>query len=156
YQGFMEPGAITLVSPRAVPPGYAMPLYSVPQLRVPEDAVEFNLPPSELLRAGEVRGKVVDDRARPAVGAELDASWNRDESRPGPGPHRLTVRTGPDGRFVIPGVPGGAEVALSAHFRGLRTPEPRFTGVGEAVILHLTESSGVALAGQVLDPAGRP
>jgi RNA polymerase sigma factor (sigma-70 family) len=155
YQGFMEPGA-TFVTPRAVPPGYAMPLYGVPQVRVPDDAVEFILPPYELTRTGEVRGKVVGERARPAVGAEVEAFWDFDERGPGTGHHRLKVRTGAEGRFVIPGVPEGAEVSLSARYRELRTPGPRSTVPGEAVILHLTQSSGVALSGLVLDPAGRP
>jgi hypothetical protein len=155
YQGFMEPGA-TFVTPRAVPPGYAMPIYSVPQLRVPEDTVDFHLPPFELIRAGELRGLVVGERARPAVGAQVEASWDLDERGRGASPHRLTVRTGPDGRFVVPGVPEGAEVTLSARHRGLRTMEPRLTRIGEAAILHLARWTGLALEGRVLDPAGRP
>jgi hypothetical protein len=155
YQGFMEPGA-TFVTPRAVPPGYAMPLYSVPQVRVPDDAVEFILPPYELTRTGEVRGKVVGERARPAVGAEVEAFWDIDERGPGTGHHRLRVRTGTEGRFIIPGVPEGATVVLSARHRERRSPGPRSTVPGEAVILHLTEPIGMALTGQVLDPAGRP
>jgi RNA polymerase sigma factor (sigma-70 family) len=154
YHGFI-PTDPTLVSTRAVPPGYATPLYGVGQVRVPEDGTELTLPPLELLPAGEVRGKVVRERAQPAVGAEVEASWNVDENRVGTGPHRLTVRTGPDGRFVIPGVPQGAKVDLSARHRGLHTREPRSTSVGDTVILHLTESSGVTLGGQVLDQAGR-
>jgi RNA polymerase sigma factor (sigma-70 family) len=155
YQGFMAPGS-TLITPRAVPLGYAMPLYSSPQVLVPEDTVEFNLPPFELIRAGEVRGLVVGERARPAIGAVVEASWNLDEARKRTSPHRLTIRTGPDGRFVLPGVPTDAEVEFLADHRGWRTPLPRSVRAGEAVILHLTQSSGVAIAGRVADPAGRP
>jgi hypothetical protein len=155
YEGFMSPGA-TFVTPRAVPPGYAMPIFSVPQVLVPEGAVEFQLPPYELIRAGDVRGLVVGERGRPSVGAVVEASWNLNEARPWGGPHRLSARTGPDGRFVIPGVPSDAEVELLADHRGWRTPLPRSTRPGEAVILHLTQPSGVAMGGRVLDPDGRP
>ena len=155
YEGFMEPGA-TYVIPRAVPPGHAMPLYRTPRVRVPGGVEEFVLPPFELMRAGEVRGKVVDNHSRPAVGAEVEASWNVDLRERGPYPQRLMVRTGPEGRFVIPGVAENSVVTLTARQGNLHSPGPRTTAVKEAVILHLTESSGVALAGLVLDPAGRP
>ena len=155
YEGFMEPSG-TYVFPRAVPPGHAMPLYRTPSVRVPGGVEEFVLPPFELMRAGEVRGKVVDNHARPAVGAEVEASWMVDLDPKRPYPQRLMVRSGPEGRFVIPGVAETSVVTLTARKGGLRTPGPRSTGVNEAVILHLTQSSGVTLAGLVLDPAGRP
>ena len=85
YQGFMEPGG-TFVSLRSVPPGYAMPLYGLRPSQIPEGAAEFSLPPVELMRAAEVRGKVVDDRSRPVVGAEVEASWTLDETGEGTGP----------------------------------------------------------------------
>jgi hypothetical protein len=140
----------------AIPSGYVTPLYGMPQFAVPEGAVDHDLPPVELTRAGEVRWRVVLEHARPAVGAEVEAFWNRDEGQPGTGLHRLTVRTGTDGRFVVPGVPEGTEVKLRAWHRGWRTPEPRSTRTGEAVVLHAIQPSGVALSGRVLDPEGRP
>ncbi len=94
--------------------------------------------------------------ARPAVGAVVEAAWNLDESGQGTGRHRLTVRTGPDGRFVIPDVPEAAEVKLLAEHRGWRTPLSRSTHVSQAVILHLSQQSGVAMAGRVIGADGRP
>ena len=156
YKGFARTGGDTRDAPglslRAMP----VRIYSAAAGRVPEDAVDYALPTLELMRAGEVRGLVVGEHARPAVGAEVESSWDLDEGREGTSPHRLTVRTGPDGRFAVPGVPEGAEVALSARHRGLRTREPRLTRVGETSILHLAWSNGLALDGRVLDPAGRP
>jgi RNA polymerase sigma factor (sigma-70 family) len=155
YEGYAPP-EVTFLRPWSVPAGYAMPIFSLPQEKVPENVVEFPMPPLELMRAGEVRGLVVDEHARPVAGAEVEASWNLDETGQGTGPHRLTARTGPDGRFVVDRVPEGVEVALSANYRGFCTPEPRVSRVGEASILRLTHRSGVSLEGRVLDPAGRP
>jgi hypothetical protein len=154
YEGYVPP-EVTYLIPRSVPSDYAMPIYSLPQLKVPEGVVDFKMPPLELIPAGEVRGLVVDDDARPVAGAEVEASWDMDESRRGTGPHRLTVRTGADGHFVIDRVPIGPEIALSARHRALRTREPRAGRVGEAFILRLTLSNCVALEGRVLDSAGR-
>ncbi len=156
YEGYVPP-EITMVRPWSVPPGYAMPAYGGPrQQRVPENVEDFEVETLELMRAGELLGLVVDDNARPVAGAEVEASWNLDESGPGTGHHRLTARTGPDGRFVVDRVPVDAEVALSAHHRGVRTAESRTSRVGEATILRLTVESGVSIEGRVLDPTGRP
>jgi RNA polymerase sigma factor (sigma-70 family) len=156
FQGFMEPNP-TMIWPRSVPPGYAFPWYaSGSQQMVPEDTVEFDLPPLELTRAGEVRGKVVGEHAQPAIGAEVEATWEHDDTGRGPASYRLKVRSGAEGRFIIPGVPEGTTVILSARHRALRSLGPRATTTGEAVILHLTERIGVSLKGRILDPAGRP
>ncbi len=155
YEGFVPP-EVTFLIPRAVPAGYAMPMFNLPQFRVPEGAVDMEMPPLELVRTGEVRGLVVGDGARPVAGAEVEVSWDSDEGRHAGVPHRRTVRTGPDGRFVVDRVPEGAEVTLSAHHRAFRTPEPRLARVGEASILRLAPSDVAALEGRVLDPAGRP
>ncbi len=155
YEGYV-PRDGTLLRPWSVPAGYAMPIYTLGQVSIPDGAVDFTMPPLELIRAAELRGLVVDEHARPVAGAEVEASWNLEAERPWGGPHRLTSRTGPDGRFVMDRVPEGVEVALSAHHRGLRTPEARVSRVGEASILRLTHSSGVSLGGCVLDRAGRP
>ena len=82
YEGYVPPG-ITGVLPRALPPGYAMPIFAGGQLVVPEGAVDFTLPPLELTRAGEVRGLVVGDHAKPVAGAEVVVTWDLDEGRPG-------------------------------------------------------------------------
>ena len=68
----------------------------------------------------------------------------------------MIVRTGAGGRFAVPDVPEGARVTLSARHKGLRMPEPRSAGAAEALILRLTQSSGVGLMGRILDPAERP
>ncbi len=155
YEGYVPPEA-TLLRPWSVPTGYAMPIYSLPQERLLEGAIAFTMDTLELIRAGELRGLVVDEHARPVAGAEVEASWNLDADRPWGGPHRLTARTGPDGRFVVDRVPEGVEVLLSAHHRGFQTEAPRAARVGEASILRLTLENGVSLEGRVLDRAGRP
>jgi RNA polymerase sigma factor (sigma-70 family) len=155
YEGYV-PRDPTFITERYIPAGYARPLYSLPQFLIPEDAVDFTLPAIELMKAGEVPGLVVDERARPAAGAEVEASWMMDETQVGTDPHQLSVRTGPDGRFVFQGVPLGAEVSLSARRRGLRTLEPSPARVGEATILRLSPSNCVAMEGRVLDASGQP
>jgi hypothetical protein len=155
YEGYVPP-EVTYLFARYIPPGYARPLYGLPQVRIPNDAAEFELPPFELLKAGELPGLVVDDRARRVAGAEIEAEWTLDETRPGTGLHHLSARTGPDGRFVFQGVPLDAEVLLSAHHNGLQTLDPEPARAGEATILRLTSSKCVAMQGQVVDSAGRP
>ncbi len=155
YEGFVPPGA-TWVTPRALPPGYVMPIFEFGQVVVPKGAGDFTLPPLELTRAGEVHGLVVGEHARPVAGAEVEASWNLVVARRGPARHRLSVRTGPDGRFVFDRVPDGVEVALSARHHAFRTAEPRLSRTGETSILRLEPASCVALFGRVVDLAGRP
>jgi hypothetical protein len=155
YSGYAPPAGAQ-INLMAVPSGYTIPLYGRAQIAIRDGAVDQALPPVELMRAGEIRGLVAGKQARPGTGAVVEAFWNLNEDGEGTGEHRLTTRTGPDGRFIIPGVPEGAEVELSARQRALRTPRPRRARVGEAVILHLTESNGVALDGRVLDDASHP
>jgi RNA polymerase sigma factor (sigma-70 family) len=155
YEGYVPP-EITNLSPWWVPPGYAMPIYALRQQRIPEGAVDVEMPTLELAGAGELVGLVVDDRARPVAGAEVVAYWILEETGPGTRQHRLTARTGPDGRFVVDRVPVEAEVKLTAHHGGVRTDGPRTSRVGEATILRLTVEDGVSLEGRVLDPNGRP
>jgi RNA polymerase sigma factor (sigma-70 family) len=155
YEGYMPPG-VAFVLARFIPPRYARPLFGPVQVRVPEDAVDFALPPFELTPAGELAGLIVDDRARPVAGAQVEATWVLNERGPGTGLHHLSVRSGPDGRFNFQGIPIGADVSLSAHHRGLRTIEPTRTRPGEAKVLHLMPSHCVAMVGRVLDKTGRP
>jgi RNA polymerase sigma factor (sigma-70 family) len=153
YEGYAPPGA-SLILARYIPAEYARPLDGLPVL-IPEGAAEFALPDFELIKAGPVPGLVVDERARTAAGAEVEASWTG-ETRVGTYRHRLSVRTGPDGRFVFQGVPLGAELLLSARRRGLRTLEPTPAHVREATILRLSPSNCVAMEGRVLDASGKP
>jgi hypothetical protein len=157
YEGFAPP-EITNLSPWWIPAVYAMPTYGLRTPGIPEGAVEFEMPTLELMRAGELAGLVVDDRARPVAGADVEASWILEETGPSSRQHHLTARTGQDGRFVVDRVPVDAEVALSAHHGGFRTEGPRTSRVGEATTLRLAvEDTGtVRLEGRVLDPAGRP
>src|SRR5262249_55023489 len=94
--------------------------------------------------------------AQPVAGAEVVVTWNSDEGRSRRAPHRLTVRTGSDGRFLIDRVPIGIDLELSANHHELRTPEPRLSRVGEASILRLEPANCVSLSGRVVDPAGHP
>ena len=155
YEGYMPPG-VAFILARFIPPRYARPLYGPRQVRVPEDAVNFALPPLELTPAAELAGLVVDDQARQIAGAQVEATWVLNERGPGTGQHHLSVRSGPEGRFVFQGVPIGADVSLSAHHRGLRTIEPIRARPGEAKVLHLMPSNCVAMVGRVLDKTGRP
>ena len=60
-------------------------------------------------------GLVVNEHSQPAAGVEVERVSGTSMRRGGGlGPHRLVVRTGPDGRFVVPGVPETADVELSA------------------------------------------
>jgi RNA polymerase sigma factor (sigma-70 family) len=155
YEGYAPPGA-AFITARSIPPEYARPLYGPRPFVVPENVANFDLPPFDLMPAGEITGLVVDDHARKTAGARVEATWTLDETRPGTGPHHLSCRTGPDGRFVFQGVPLDAEVSLWANHRASRTIEPTAARVGEAKILHLAPSQCVAMGGRVLDSAGRP
>ena len=155
YEGYAPPGA-AFIAARFIPAGYAWPQYGPRGFVVPENVANFDLPPFELMPAGEVAGLVVDDRAHKIAGAMVGATWTLDETRKGTAPHYLSCRTGPDGRFVIQGVPLDAEVSLWAKHGGRRTIEPTSARVGEAKILRLAPSRCVAMVGQVLDSAARP
>jgi RNA polymerase sigma factor (sigma-70 family) len=155
YEGYVPQDGADLEL-RSVPPDYAMPAYHIASVRIPDGVEKFELPPIELIRAGELRGLVVGEGARPVVGAEVVATWKSDEGRARGAPHSLTVRTGSDGRFVIDRVPERVDVELSAKHREFRTPEPRLSRVGEASILRLEPANCVALSGRVVGPAGRP
>jgi RNA polymerase sigma factor (sigma-70 family) len=155
YEGYVPPDGTSLEL-RSVPPDYVMPVYPLGSVQIPDGVEKFELPPIELTRAGELRGLVVSEGARPAIGAEVVAEWKSDEGRSRRAPHRLTVRTGSDGRFLIDRVPEGVDVELSANHRHFRTPESRLSRVGEASILRLEPADCVSLFGRVVDPAGRP
>ena len=155
YEGYIPRDGASL-QPRSVPPDYAMPAYHLGSVRIPDDVENFELPPIELTRAGEVRGLVVSEGAQPVAGAEVVVNWNSDEGRSRRVPHRLTVRTGSEGRFVIDRIPLGVDLELSASHHELRTSEPRLSRVGEASILRLEPANCVSLFGRVVDPAGRP
>ena len=155
YEGYIPRDGASL-QPRSVPADYAMPAYHLGSVRIPDDVEKFELPPIELTRAGEVRGLVVSEGAQPVAGAEVVVTWNSDEGRSRRAPHRLTVRTGSEGRFVIDRIPLGVDLELSASHHELRTSEPRLSRVGEASILRLEPANCVSLFGRVVDPAGRP
>jgi RNA polymerase sigma factor (sigma-70 family) len=155
YAGYVPPGPI-FITARYIPAGYARPLYGPRQVVIRDDAVEYDLPPLEFTKAGEVPGLVVDELSRRVAGAEVEASWTLDEERAGTGPHHLSVRTGPDGRFVFQGVPLAALVSLSARHRDLRAIEPSPAHVGDSTTLRLRPSNCVAMGGRILDASGRP
>jgi hypothetical protein len=154
YEGYVPPGA-TFMTARYIPAAYARPFYSFPQVNIPEDAVEFVLPPFELSKAGEVAGLVVDENSRPTAGAEVEASWMMEERRRRTLPQDLVVRSGPDGRFVFQGIHVDAEVSLSARYHGLRAREPRPAPIGSATTLRLRSADSVAMEGRILDGSGR-
>ncbi len=158
FAGYAPPGQGRRLTVATVPVGYASLMYGLPDTTIPEGAAEFELPPIELSRAGSVRGVVEDEQGRPVAGAEVSASWPVDE-----GPHRngrrdTTVRSDPEGRFVVEGVVAGVEVELSAEHRGLRTTQPVASRVGasELARLRLDDSRTTELAGRVVDTEGHP
>jgi hypothetical protein len=149
-----------LLQLRSTPAGYAGLMYGLADVKIPQDAAEFELPPIELARAGAVRGVVHDGRGRPVRGVTVAASWQVDE-----GPHRqgrreVSVTTDGRGAFSVADVPLGAAVTLSAIAPDAgRTARPviaRPGGEGEPVTLTLDPERLVAMKGRVVDTLSEP
>lgn len=156
FEGYTPPGDLHIGL--NVPEGYAWLLYGVPNITVPENTVEFELPPIDLTPAGEIRGLVVDEKNGPVAGAVVEASWSVDEGANRHGRRELQFRSDGRGEFRLRRVPVATEVLLSAHKLGSRTSELVATRVGAAgpATLRLDPSHAVALSGRVVDGEGRP
>ncbi len=152
YAGYVLPGTVTAWVP-APPVPYFSPGRFLDTEPIPEGVHEFTLKKQLLVRGAAVRGRVVDESGRPLPGAEVTAKW----SLPAGGTWVVSARADRDGNFALDGIDPKTEVRLTAAFRGTHTPraEPATTG-GKAVVLKLTAGGSVALAGRVVDPAGRP
>jgi protocatechuate 3,4-dioxygenase beta subunit len=133
-------------------------MYTLQHVTIPEDAAEFDLPPIELDRAGDVAGTVVDEQGQPIPGAVILAAWPVDEGPNRRGWRKATALSGLDGRFRVRGAIEGAEAELTAVRGPLRTPKPVTARVGdpEPARLVLDSSQSAALSGRVVDEQGRP
>ena len=157
YECFAIPG-LAYLSPFAGPREPRLAHVRLPERRIPEDAVDFEMPPIELSRSGNVRGVAVDAQGKPVAGALVEATWSVDEGTNRRGRREVSVWSDGRGEFRVDGVPLDAEVTLAASLSGLRTPRPAVTRVGadEAAELRLDDSSAAALMGRVVDKDGNP
>ena len=146
------------ISLSPVPEGYTSLMYGLSEPTIPADAADFEMPPIELSRAGDVRGDVVDAQGKPVAGALVVAAWAVDEGPNRRGQREASVRTDGRGEFRVDGVPLDGEVTLSARLSELRTPRPVATrvGAGGPTHLRLDDTSAVALMGRVVDKDGNP
>jgi RNA polymerase sigma-70 factor (ECF subfamily) len=146
-----EPAALRAAAkgPSVAPPGEAPPAPAQPDLRRAVDETAAGAVNDATTLAAEVVarlvGQVVDVRARPMAGFSLVVTA---------GPQRALVRSGPDGRFDL-AAPLSAAVIRSAdeHFATVLSArhEPG-TSVEHVVVV----APAIALAGSVVDEAGRP
>lgn len=157
FEGYSAPGQVYL-SVHDIPEGYASLVYGIPEPQIPEGATEFLIPPIELSRAGVVRGLVVGPDRKPVTGAEVTASWQVNEGPGRQGRRELTVRSGPDGTFLVHDVTDGVVVELVARLHRLRTTQAASTRVGaeEPATLRIEDGGTMAMSGRVLAIDGHP
>ncbi len=139
------------------PEGYSGLLYGVPDVTIPKDVAEFEIPPIEIAAAGQVAGIARDNRGRSLPKVTVAASWQVNEGPNRQGRRDSSVTTDGQGAFSVEGVPLAAAVTLTASATGLgRTPQPAIAHAGESVVLTLDPSGLVPLKGRVLDAGGNP
>ncbi len=124
---------------------------------IPEGVAEFDLPPIELLRAGTVRGIVVDEHGEPKPRATVQASWIAREGANGLGGRAQSARTDARGEFLIDGVVAEGDVSLTAFAPdGRRTRQVVRSRAGRMLARLVVESFvSTSLAGRVVDSSGR-
>ena len=158
YSGFVAPGRLFL-SLWSAPKPYTSLLFGLPEPNVPANS-DHELPPIELMRAGEVRGLVLDDAGKAVAGARVAASWDVDEGPMRQGRRVVEGRTDPRGGFAIAGAPLEGKVILTAQSRGLATDPPVPTRAaaepGKPVTLRLTPARAIGLSGRVTTAEGKP
>jgi hypothetical protein len=93
-----------------------------------------------------IRGIVTDGKGAPQAGVYVAAQAGKDKA---------SMKTGPDGRFELAGLPEGAR-ALVRTFRSGLVDDIRRDVVAGAADLRLVVKPGLAVSGRALDAAGRP
>jgi hypothetical protein len=139
--------------PLSVPPEY---LFGVPTIRtepIPPGIQVFEAKPIALARGVPLLGRVVDLEGNPVPGANVESALA--------GPRKQTLFalgiTDQTGRFRIDGIPAGTDVTLVSRKRDGVTTHPTNAIAGrDPVTLTLDPSAAIAIAGSVVDPAGRP
>ena len=158
YAFYSLPGKAS-VDVTEMPPAYIpSPGLSLREVEIPAGVERHELPPIEPARGVAVRGVVVDEAGHPVEGAAISGNWGMTEA----GASLSAVigaTSGRDGTFRLEGIhPGAAVTQLSARRRSLATAAHATAKAGQAepVTLRVSEARTVALAGRVVDPAGRP
>jgi len=114
-----------------------------------------------LSAASKIAGRVLGPRGKPVAGSWVAVTWPAgDSGRAG----KLTIGTGPDGRFEIDGIPAGGALRVEAAWPvqgGVATSHAFAPAVEKGVRrgtsdLELRFGGGLEMSGVVLDADGQP
>ena len=162
YETFLPPGPASHRVLR-VPGRYlSPPIFMGPRpVAVPPAIALFELPPIELARGDQVRGRVVDAAGRGVPGARVEASWTMVQDRERV-PRSAEATSRPDGSFVVGPVAPGVELTLVATLGTCdgdsvhSAPVVARASAGGSATLTTPEADAVAPIGRVVDATGRP
>jgi RNA polymerase sigma factor (sigma-70 family) len=128
--------------------------------QVPRGKTEYEVPPIELTRAATLRGVVIGADGKPLPGAKVHAAWTGDNYQFGyeNQPNEKTLTTNEHGEFALTGLTLQTEVRLKARHREALSAKVTVVRPDPAapVTVRVSNDSGLALSGRVLDPDGRP
>ncbi len=138
--------------PQTPPAGYLQPdpppgeEYARPPQAAADADITF--PDIKLRKSVGLAGRVVDADGKPVAGAVVftDASepFGRD-----------AIRSGPDGRFTVPGLDPDDEVRVWVRQADrVNVPQVAKVNAPEPLTIRLSEAAGMRLAGRVVDAAG--
>ena len=161
YETFIPPGptshrVLRVPDPYLCPPDFLGPR----PLAVPPAIVLFELPPIELARGEQVRGRVLDAEGRAVSGAHVVASWTMVQDRTRV-PRSAEATTRGDGSFAAGPVPPGVDLTViatqgSCDGDAIRSAPVVARASAEApTVLTIPEADAVAPAGRVVDAGGR-
>src|SRR5262249_38658178 len=124
------------------------------------------LPPIEVEHGLSIRGVVVDETGKPVSGATIEGRWTA-PAQPS-GAQRvggmsyvmmpsITAKSDSKGEFVLLGIDPGTTVDMEASAGDARTENPiqAAAGARDPVTVRIATSNTVALAGRLVDRAGR-
>lgn len=141
-----------------MPDAYALPRQFAFNVNITKREPEFELPVVELLPARVLRGRVVDERDKPVLGAVISYFCYENGPRGIERDTKVFYRSDSSGHFEIPHVPIGLKGEINASYRGLTLSKPlnQEFNADKELVLHLDSARQTKLFGRVLDQQGQP